>query len=663
MIAGLYAVLLAVVALSADPAANTNQYFTIQVVDQQTGRAVPLVELETVNNIRQLTDSNGIVAFFEPGLMDKRVFFYVRSHGYEFPKDGFGFRGKALEVTPGGSAKLQIKRINIAERLYRVTGGGIYRDSVLVGHPVPTEKPLINGLVLGQDSVMTAVYRGKIYWFWGDTNRPGYPLGNFHMPGATSDLPGQGGLDSEAGVNLAYFVDDQGFARPTAQMPGEGPTWLDGLVTLADASGREQMFARYVKIKNVLQAYQQGLVRFNDQEQRFERVAEFAMDAPLVPSGHPFRHTVGGVEYVYFATPYPLVRVRATAEDYQQLPRYEAFTCLQEGSRLNDPRLDRGEDGSLRYGWKKNTPAVGPKEQAELVKAGHLKREEALLQLRDRDTGKPVFAHGGSVYFNRYRHKWVMIAVQSGGTSFLGEVWYAEAETPLGRWVYAVKIVTHDKYSFYNPKQHQMFDKDDGRTIFFEGTYTNTFSGNPDQTPRYDYNQIMYKLALGDPRLAIPAPVLQLSEGPPDRFGTPKQAGPQGDKRTIAFFALDRAGEHTVPVYQVETDDGHPALNVGNLKSEIRNPKSETNPTSEIRNPKSQIPNPKSQIAFHALPLDTDPRPKTALPLYEFSTSEGGRRAYSTDPSWSMPDFKSPGKPICLVWPNPGRPTPPQVTD
>ena len=40
--------------------------------------------------------------------------------------------------------------------------------------------------------------------------------------------------------------------------------------------------------------------------------------------------------------------------------------------------------------------------------------------------------------------------------------------------------------------------------IFFEGTYTHTFSGNAQMTPRYDYNQIMYKLDLSDPRLAAP---------------------------------------------------------------------------------------------------------------------------------------------------------------
>jgi hypothetical protein len=62
--------------------------------------------------------------------------------------------------------------------------------------------------------------------------------------------------------------------------------------------------------------------------------------------------------------------------------------------------------------------------------------------------------------------------------------------------------VTHDKYSFYNPTQHAFFDEAGGRVIYFEGTYTHTFSGHPVPTPRYDYNQIMYRLDLSDPRLA-----------------------------------------------------------------------------------------------------------------------------------------------------------------
>ena len=78
-----------------------------------------------------------------------------------------------------------------------------------------------------------------------------------------------------------------------------------------------------------------------------------------------------------------------------------------------------------------------------------------------------------------------------------------EAESPVGPWGNAVKVVTHDRQSFYNPRQHPMFDKDGGKIFFFEGTYTHSFSGNPDATPRYEYNQILYKLDLSDPRLAM----------------------------------------------------------------------------------------------------------------------------------------------------------------
>jgi hypothetical protein len=84
--------------------------FTIKVVDSQTGRGVPLVELRTTNNIRYFTDSQGIVAFYEPGLMDQDVFFLIDSPGYEYPKDGFGYRGKRLKTTPGSEVVIQSER-------------------------------------------------------------------------------------------------------------------------------------------------------------------------------------------------------------------------------------------------------------------------------------------------------------------------------------------------------------------------------------------------------------------------------------------------------------------------------------------------------------------------------------------------------------------------
>src|SRR4051812_8803160 len=83
--------------------ADDTKYFAIQAIDDQTGRGVPLVQLETTTARRYYTDSAGYVAFYEPGMMDRKTFFTITSHGYEYPKDGFGIHGLALDVKLGGS--------------------------------------------------------------------------------------------------------------------------------------------------------------------------------------------------------------------------------------------------------------------------------------------------------------------------------------------------------------------------------------------------------------------------------------------------------------------------------------------------------------------------------------------------------------------------------
>lgn len=616
-----------IAAVFATAARAEERYFAIRVVDEDTGRGVPLVELRTVNGVCYYTDSNGLVAFDEPGLMGRRVFFFIESHGYEFPADGFGTRGAALTPLPGKSATLKIKRLNVAERLYRVTGAGIYRDSVLLGEKVPLREPVLNAQVFGSDSVMNAVYRGKIYWFWGDTNWPAYPLGNFHTPGAVSELPENGGLDPAEGVDLQYFVGENGFARPTAQMEGEGPTWISGVTVLRDEDGRERLFADYAKIRPPLSVYRRGMIEWNDEQARFEHVADIPAGAPLHSAGHTFQHEENGVRYVYFANPYPLMRVQATPKAFLDSSQYEAFTCLVDGSRLEQPQLDRDSDGRLRYAWRRNTPVVGPSEQKKLVEAGVMQPHEGLLQLRDRDTGRTVVAHGGSVYWNAHRRRWVMIAVEIGGeSSFLGEVWLAEADTPVGPWAYAVKVVTHNQYSFYNPKQHPMFDQDGGRIIYFEGTYTYTFSGNPVATPRYDYNQVMYRLDLDDPRAALPVAIYGSPETPLSTWSTQPPAEFAWNK--IAFFALDRPRNDAVPIYRIEGEHGERLV---------------ASPVDAVD----------AAPLFYALPADAAERPKTVAPLYEFVHPESGRRVYTTDLQWRKEGYQRVEEPLCYVWPNP----------
>ncbi|MEA3224728.1 MAG: hypothetical protein U9Q07_02170 [Planctomycetota bacterium] len=643
----------------------SHKYFKIQVVDRQTGRGVPLVELRTVNSIRYLTDSNGIAAFHEPGLMDREVFFFVDSHGYEFPKDGFGYRGKRLKTTPGSSAVIKIVRLNIAERLYRITGQGIYRDSVLTGQTAPLENPVLNGQVMGQDSVYTCVYNSRLFWLWGDTNRPSYPLGHFATAGAFSDLPASGGLDPSVGVNLEYLVDDKGFSRPLCRLKEKGLVWLDGLLIVKNKQGRERMVAKYARMKDLGQAFERGLVVFNDATGSFEPLVRSDPDfLPYHNSGHALAVNVAGQKYYYFAVQFPLaVRMRVRAEwDHVIDPnRYEVLTVLprrDEGilplfPTAGKPVLSAAE--GMPAGRKAGTASplsslVHRPSLPRWVRAGELieddaaqmpsliktlKQEKKDTHLYDIASGKKVIPHGGSVYFNVWRNKWVMITVQQfGDSSHLGEVWYAEADTPVGPWAYARKIVTHNKYTFYNPMQHPYFDRDSGRVIYFEGTYSHTFSGSDkNPTPRYDYNQIMYRLNLDDPLLALPVAVYQVRDK-------------QGRRKYLLRDGAENAGKwdsvESVPFYAVE-----PGRASDDLVAIYTN---DTELTTES-------PERSAKALFYAVSKIAPAGDNAAIvSLYEYRHSDSEQRLYSTDPARRQRGWIRTAQPLCRVWKAPPGP-------
>lgn len=481
--------------------------FAIQVVDDQTGRGVPLVQLRTVNDVRYYTDSAGMVAITDPTLLDRRIFFDVSSSGYTFPADGFGFHGAAVDLKPGGQTTLKIKRLNIAERLYRVTGEGIYRDSVLLGRPAPIREPVSNAKVAGQDSCQAAICGGKVHWFWGDTTRVSYPLGQFGTSGATSLLPGSARLDPSVGIDLRYYTGDDGFSRPMFPPDGAHAQWLDGLVVVKDDAGRDRLIGRVSRMKDLGVCLSRSLIVFDDEAGKFDRLVDLPLDTPLTLRGHPFIVQDRKTSYIYCGDCFPNTRVKSDWQSVKDPAQYEAFTCLAAGARHDkeNPQIERDGSGHAVWGWKRNTAAMDPRQVAALVRRGVVKPDEAYFRPLDAESRQPILLHGGSVAYNAYRKKWILIAVQlHGSASELGEVWYSEAEKPEGPWQWARKVVTHDHYSFYNPVHHPFFDQQAGRVIYFEGTYSNSFSGNPHPTPRYDYNQMMYRLDLSDSRLKPP---------------------------------------------------------------------------------------------------------------------------------------------------------------
>ena len=614
------------------PAAPSD-YFRITVVDGETGRGVPLAELRTVNEVRYYTDSSGIAAIGDPELMGQRVFFKVSSPGYEYPKDAFGYAGIALAVKAGGSATIKVKRVNIAERLYRLTGAGIYRDSILVGQPTPIKHPLLNGQVFGQDTVMAAAYRGKLVWFFGDTNRPSYPLGQFAISGATSQPPGAGGLDPGTGIDLTYWTGTDGFSRPMIPLKdAAGPVWIGGLFTMTDG-GKERLLAHYAEIQKDGSTAVSGLAEFNDAQAVFEPIGTYPKDDPLHPEGEPFRVSENGKEFLYFETQemgaFPLVRNVPDLAHLLDSKTYEAFTCLAPGGRFHgaDTPLDRAADGHLIWAWKANTAALGEDEAAKLVSLGKMKPAEVLTQLRDIDTDAVVLSHGGSVFWNPYRKRWILITTQAyGSPSFLGEVWFAEADTPVGPWLYARKIATHDHYTFYNPAQHPFFDQDGGRVIYFEGTYVDTYSDVKDVTPRYNYNQLMYRLSLDDPRLSLPAPVYAL-------------AGPDGyalQDMVDARHEWDQV--RSIPFFAVPPDRPHPGL--------LPVPAASFVPFTK------QPPGPPLFYALPPIPAAGEKASPAVVPLYAYRDRHTNALIYATEADLPQLERLS-DHPLCRVWRNP----------
>jgi len=481
-------------------AAAADGWAEIRVVDAATGRGVPLVELETVNHVRFVTDNAGRIAMNEPGWLGRELHFSVRSHGYEVPADGFGFRGARITPRLGQVAEIKLTRTNRAERLCRLTGEGLYRDSLLLGHDVPPAGRSNRGLVAGQDSVQAAIYRDRVWWFWGDTLRMNYPLGMYRTAGATTSVfdTTAADFDPAEAIVFDYFVDKTGFARAMMPLPErpEGVVWLDGVCTVPDDDGVERLIAHYSRRKGLTDELEHGIALFDDQQAVFQVARQLDLAQTWQhPSAHPLVFEEQGKRWLLFGSPTPNVRVAARLRDVLDPTRYEAFTCARAPAGT-EPEFD--PSGKPRWRWQQQLPPLTSKSERAWLTAGKLPGEKARFCPADRDAPLDrIELHNGTVRWNAFLSRWVMLAGQLGGkTSLLGEVWYAEAEHPTGPFTRAVHVLTHDRQTFYNVCQHAFLDRDGGRIIYFEGTYTAEFSGNPDKTPRYDYNQILYRLDL-----------------------------------------------------------------------------------------------------------------------------------------------------------------------
>ncbi len=431
--------------------------FQLQLVDADNGWPVPLVELRTTDQVRYVSDNAGIIAVDDPSLMNRATWFSVIGHGYGVAADGFGYQGLRITPQPGQTQQIKLTRRIIAERVGRLTGRGLFAESQKLG----AESDWLDGPIAGCDSVQVATHRGQLYWAWGDTKLSSYPLGVFHMTSATSEVNAFAAAEPPLRPNFNFFLDSRGRVRAVAEMPGSGPTWLTGYVSLPDSQGAQHLVAFYRKIRPPLETYESGLCKWNEQQRQFEHLqtvwekTDPVGKQTLIADGHPALWTdTAGVRWLYFGNPLPHVRMRASFEDWQAVSEWQALR----------PQPD--------------IPSAADQ--------------------------KPITPHSGSIAWNAYRQRWVTVFMQKfGQPSAFGTLWYAEADSPVGPWEHAVEVLSHDNYTFYNPRLHPTATQDDSPWLYFEGTYTAEFANHAQPTPLYDYNQILYRLDLRDPRLGL----------------------------------------------------------------------------------------------------------------------------------------------------------------
>jgi hypothetical protein len=492
-------------------------YFGLRFIDAATGRGVPLVEIKSNNHLRYISDSAGWIAIDPYDLGAKSVYFRVATHGYELDDKGaIGKEAIILNLGPGKRRTVELGRTNIAERLYRITGEGIYHHSLKLGisapHFLPNEP---RGGVFGQDSVNTVIYNDELYWFWGDTRRANGPLGNFKVSGATSPSPLRHKVDANMGVDLDYFIGPSGFVRSMCPFEGNQTVWIGGLSVVKHAA-EETLFCHYVRSNNAMEILERGIAQWDDNKKVFVEKLTYPEDSPEYPRGAPLKMMEGGQPWFYYGELFRNTRVRATVDNLLDLKTYESYTCLKPGSRWNpqSPPLDLDSNGNPIWSWKKDTDLVDYERWETMANKGLVKSGDNPYVLIDMETGDRVIPTYGSISLNKHNKKWSLITVQYLGDSAFGEIWYAIADSPMGPWSKAKKIISHNAYSFYNVRQHPYFSSDS--FIYLEGSYTKSFSGSKNPTPRYDYNQIMYRLDLDDPRLPQVAPAANPANRPPN---------------------------------------------------------------------------------------------------------------------------------------------------
>jgi hypothetical protein len=597
------------------------QMFTLLVLDGKTKRALPGAQV-IMPHRTYVTDSSGAAAIYETGVMNSHATVTLAADGYVTAT------GVSVDLTPGLTRQVTIDpdASQIAVRLYRINGPGIFRDRVLLGQ---SSSQGLNADMISQDGPMTALYQGRVYWTFGDTNHESAGHSNYRGSAASSAIP----VDAERWFPLGYVhqIDGREAAiAPVSEFDNDGAlAWPGGLASVPDARGTERLYStfRIMNGKTGFDTLALGLGRYNDTTHVFERKLWFDLARPTQPGAHAFKVNDGAQSFLYYEN---LTRIPASEGGLLHPESYEAFTPLQP-----DGTAEHDDTGRIRYRWRTQTAELG---SDNVAGSGASNGERLFGQLRDArlEPGAPhrVPIKASARDYNPFRKRYVEVITEDQPNFVpLDATWYAEADTPMGPWVYARRITGAGSRSIYNPTIAPFRNND--AQILFAAVYAAPFIPAP-PLPYYNYSVVMHMLDVNDLRTALPVPVYELSaaDNASFRLGTKAAVHPGMPAELPApFFAYDRPAAGTVPAYLVgascRPDHG---LLVG----------------AQPALPQRYEPD------FYVLPGDVRNGPDDSVALYEYSLGfYPPYHVYAVDGAPEPGGFTKNPRPVARVFGNP----------
>jgi hypothetical protein len=340
----------------------SSAYFRIKFVDAHTRRGIPMVLARSSHYLEQYSDSAGNIAFLEPGMMNRPVWFSILTDGYNFsasdqPASSHAHQalfpydsGVTLTTTPGTTATVLLNRTQIAERVYRLTGAGLYRDTLLTqdlseipASAAPRASEDTHSGSTAQDSLQIAIFKRKVLWLFGDTacaqsSREANCFGSgMFSVGAHSCVPGGAGCADKPDEppSLQYYGNSTVFPPRPHPMAPIAPlnqnTWVSAFVTIDPGTPSESLFGHYYKNPGDGQGSgSEGIARWDETR---SQLVQQAVWPPGLPSGLEGAHTIQLLSpadctlgYAYFVNGAVSLRVRATAQAVSNPHAYERLS-------------------------------------------------------------------------------------------------------------------------------------------------------------------------------------------------------------------------------------------------------------------------------------------------------------------------------------------------